>query len=413
MYDPTMHVKTLARHVRKADFKADPSLLKGANLSEVIERAVEIGHSGFGAVKLKASPLRGKMVYQLTDLAEDLVARHINSNIKRVTGVKQDNRQFIVTCIKKMLSEGTPFRVYKFDVASFYESVSSELVLQKLEADIGFSSQSVSALRSLWSELEKAGVQGLPRGLGLSATLAEYLMRGFDRTIANTSGVWFFARFVDDILVITKGDEDAKIFAAEAESRLPTGLRFNQKSRTLDFQRFQSSSTASEEGQFDFLGYRFFVSYAYRNNATPKKIVRDTWLDIAPSKVKKVKTRIALSLRDFAKNADFDLLLSRTQLLTSNFHFVEHSNGARRTSGIYYNYPLISSDRSLAIPSLDGFLVSVICSPHQYNKLRPNVTNQQRQKLLNLRFSDGFQKKRFFAFGPKQLKRMISCWAYA
>jgi hypothetical protein len=412
MYDPTIHTKTMARHVRKADFAADNTLYNRANLNAIIEQAVQIGTNGFQAVPLKINMLRGKAVYQLSNLADALVVRHITSNIRRVTRVKQDDRQFIVTCMKKILSEGLPFRVYKFDIASFYERVSQENILKQLESDTGFSGQSIRALRSLFIQLDAANVTGLPRGMSLSATLAEYLLRSLDKFLSNTRGVWFYARFVDDMVVITDGKEDPVEFWKLAADKLPSGLEFNKKSTSLNFAQFVKTNTNVPENSFDFLGYRFCVSQAYRDS-TDKKIKRSASLDIAPSKIRKLKTRIAKSLLAYASVADFDLLRDRIRLLTSNFHFTEMNSGIRRTSGIYFNYPLISADMSAGLDALDRFLVSAVTSPHPKNRLRPSLTNAQRRQLLNLRFMAGFKNKRFFAFSTDRLAELTRCWAYA
>jgi hypothetical protein len=413
MYDPTIHAKTLARQVRKSDFAADSSLGIGTNLNLAIDDAVTIGASGFGSISLTTNKLRGKSVYQLTNLSESLVVRHITSNIRRITSVKQDDRQFIVSCIQKMASEGTAFRVYKFDIASFYESVPSQLILKQLEADMAFSGQSIRVLRSLFLQLDAAGVVGLPRGMSLSATLAEYLLRGFDSLISGASGVWFYARFVDDIVIITDGREDKVEFTKLAADSLPSGLHFNRKSTSIDFAPFVKGNVANEEGCFDFLGYHFSVSLAHRNKAIDDKIRRVAWMDIAPSKVRKLKTRLARSLVSYAGDNDFETLLARFRLLTSNFKFIDLKTGIQRSSGIYFNYPLVDVDRSLALPELDNYLVRSVTSPHPRNRLRPAMTAAQRQRLLNLRFQDGFRKRRFFSFSANRLSALTGCWAYA
>lgn len=413
MYDTTIHAKTLARQVRKSDFAADSSLATGSNLNLAIENALTIGTSGFSSISLTTSRLRGKSVHQLSSLSETLVVRHITSNIRRITSVKQDDRQFIVSCMQKMMSEGTAYRVYKFDISSFYESVSSQLILKQLEADMAFSGQSIRVLRSLFVQLDAAGVVGLPRGMSLSATLAEYLLREFDSLMSDASGVWFYARFVDDIVIITDGREDKAEFTKLASDSLPFGLHFNHKSTSLDFAPFVKGNVAAEEGGFDFLGYHFSVSLAHRNKAIDDKIRRDAWLDIAPSKVRRIKTRISRSLVSYAADSDFDMLLARFRLVTSNFKFVDLKTGVQRSSGIYFNYPLVDAGKSLALRELDKYLVRSVTSPHPRNRLRPAVTAAQRQSLLNLRFQDGFRKRRFFSFSADHLAALTGCWSYA
>lgn len=407
-----MHAKTLARHVRKSDFKADPSIYDRVVLNQKISQAAQIAVLGYGAVGLKTSMLRGKAVYQLADLSDQLVARHITSNIRRVTSVKQDDRQFIVTCLAKLMAEGLPFRVYKFDIASFYESVSPTQILDRLERDTAFSGQSVRALRSLFTQLDALNVRGLPRGMSLSATLAEYLLRDMDRNLASARGVRFYARFVDDIIIITDGKEDAVEFRSLAKDALPMGLAFNKKSNSWAFSPWAKGNTDAIEHRIDFLGYRFSVSLVHRDPALEKR-VRRVSLDIAPSKVRKLKTRLAKALIAYAVDNDFDILRDRVRLLTSNFRFTQKGSGARRTSGIYFNYPLVSGDASIALRELDNFLLSTLTSRHPKNRLRPVMSAKHRQHLLNLRFRDGFEQKRFFAFSSGRLAQITRCWAYA
>jgi hypothetical protein len=413
MFDSTIHAKTLARHLRKDDF-ANSFISNQAQLDDVINRAAALGLTGFSSISIEKNSLRGKTIYQITDLAETLVLRHITSNIRSVTSVKQDDRQFIVTCLKMMLSQGTSFRVYKFDIASFYENVSPQGIIEKLERDTAFSGQSIRALHSFFGQLGVAGIPGLPRGVSLSATLAEYLLRDFDKTISNQEAVWFYARFVDDVVIITSGQEIEPEFRRFVAENLPQGLEFNQKSRSVSFSIFHRNNRAAQENCFDFLGYRFSVSLVYKDNTHSNNIRRrDTWMDIAPSKVRRLKTKLAKSLLAYRKDADFELLLARVRLLTSNFNFIDLKTGVRRSSGIYFNYPLVSSERSTALPELDKYLFNAITSPHPKNILRPILTSQQRQMLLNLSFRDGFKNKRFFWFKAARLATLTACWAYA
>lgn len=413
MYDSTIHPKTVARHVRKADFHADPSLYDDRQLENLVRRAVHIGTTGFTTVSAQKNIHHGKPIYRLTNLAEELVIRHISGNIRRVTGVKQDDRQFIITCMQKILEEGVPFQIFKFDIRSFYETVVPSLMIDKLKNDGAFSSQGVRALDSFFSALSNIGVRGLPRGISISATLAEYLMRDFDKLISNSKGVYFYARFVDDIVIITNDTVNEEIFKGIAERELPQGLQFNHKSRHLRFQPFDKNAPPVEAGSFEFLGYRFSISHPYRDITYENRIRRNVHLDIAKSKVKKIKTRVARSLLAYSQNKNFDLLLSRFRLLTSNFKYTDKKSDHPRLAGIYFNYPLVFLNESKALPALDKYALNCVTAPHPKNHLMPVLTTSQRQQILNLRFTDGFKNKRFFSFSARELSVLTKCWAYA
>jgi hypothetical protein len=412
MFDGSIHSKTVARQFRPFDFVDEPLLLDEAYKQQVIEDAVQIGLTGFGGLQVKKSDLKGKPIYQLDGYPALLVARHIAANVRRITGVKQDNRQFIIECLRSLLEEGISFRAYRLDIKNFYESVDVEQVLESLRSNEGFSGQSALSLRSFFTELTGLGIPGLPRGLGLSATLAEYFLRDFDETVANTNEVWFFARFVDDIFIITSGREDQAQFEGSLKNALPEGLSFNPKKHVvMDFERFNKSQDGVEH-EFSYLGYQFEVSRVLRGKGN-FSLSRNVRIDIAPSKVRKIKTRIMRTLIAFQSDGNYGLLKSRIRLLTSNFNFVDRQSGIRRVSGIYFNYPMTDFEQSSSLRALDKFLRNSLMSPHAGNKWRPAITKAQRRELLNMTFSDGFRSRRFYNFGPSTLAKLVSCWRYA
>jgi len=405
-----MHAKTLGRQLTDADFYSEPNLFNPAYKQALIARAVSYGCNGFLPTTLTRNSLRGKTIYGFADLAEDLVLRHITRNIRRITGVKQDDRTFIVSCMKILLSEGLSFRVYKFDVSKFYESVDIGPILNRLEDDIAFSGQSVRALSSFFSRLEAASIRGLPRGLALSATLSEYLMRGFDRSLNHAAGVWYYARFVDDILIITNGREDPADLCGSAAAALPQGLSFNAKSRFYNFGPFAKGNKADCEDAFDFLGYRFSVSKVWRDSNN--RFVRTVDVDIAPAKVRRLKTRVAKSLLAFQVDQSFIDLRDRLRMLTGNVVYTDRKSGVRRPSGLHFNYPLTDPAKSASLIELDRFLRTALMSPHPKNRLSVTLSVPQRRELAGLTFVDGFRQRRFFHIPSDRLMDLATVWAY-
>lgn len=411
MYDATIHAKTIVRQLRAADFEKNRQLSVKTEREKILRAAVQIGRASFTALAIKTSKLRGKNIYQLNSLEEVLVVRHLTENIRRVTSVKQDNREFIVSCLRIMVGAGTPFRVYKFDIKSFYESVAIPEIVDRLQNDIAFSGQANRTLKSFMDCLSSAGVDGLPRGMSISATLAEYVLRGFDSQIRNLKGVWLYARFVDDIVVITDGREEKGDFHRLVSSFLPKGLKFNDKSLSRDFFPFSKSSSKGVEGCFDFLGYAFSVCTIDRG--PEQKLARTVGIDISASKVRRIKTRIAKSLLDFQATGNYPLLLDRIKLLTSNYHFTDKNTETRKTSGIFFSYTLANPEVGGSLDQLDKFFRNAVCSPSPKNSLRAVLNPHQKKALLRLTFNDGFKKKRFFDFKSARLAQITKVWAYA
>lgn len=410
MYDQTVHASNIARHFKASDFVNEPTLLDPIHREQVIAKAVALGQTGLNSISLTSSHLRGKTIYHIADTAQLLLLRHVNANLRRLTAVKQDDRQFIVECISQLLREGVPFRVYKFDISQFYESTNAHQIVEKLQSDVGFSGQSVRALASFFNELRALGITGLPRGLSISATLSEYLLRSFDSRMAGLEGVWFYARFVDDIFLIRNSQINASKTLEDAKEALPPGLTFNEKSRPFDFKSHAKKKASDLEHSVDFLGYEFNVSHVYRDS--DGKLRRAVRIDISKSKVRKLKTRFALSVVRFNRDGNFDDLHDRTRLLTSNFRFKDRDTGALRSSGIYFNYPLVDAASSTALSELDRFVRNTLHSPHGKNRIRPTLSVAQRKQLCRLTFSAGFAEKRFYSFKSARLAEMVSCWSY-
>ena len=112
MYDPTMHTRTLARQIIRADFMRDKGLYSTQYRLDVIEASVLLAESGFNSLDIMTNTLRGKNVYQLSNLSELLIIRHITQSVRRITKVKQDSLPFIIECMRSLFAEGVRLRTH-------------------------------------------------------------------------------------------------------------------------------------------------------------------------------------------------------------------------------------------------------------------------------------------------------------
>ncbi|WP_081764128.1 antiviral reverse transcriptase Drt3a [Sphingobium sp. Ant17] len=254
-------------------------------------------------------------------------------------------------------------------------------------------------------------MEGLPRGIGLSATLAEYVLRSFDYEVANYPGVRFYSRYVDDGIIVTSDKVDLPKLKAFIEKILPSGLNLNRSKTThCLFGSYARGASGITDHMLQFLGYSLNISEIIRLN---NKYTRNVQVDIAQSKIYKLKRRICKSLLEYNNGGTFNDLLGRIKLLSSNFGFIDESTGQQRYSGIRYNYGLIDPMNSSQLDSLDRFFVNVVTSRHSNNRIRPDLTKSQRAKLLGFGFKSGFIENRFYTFSDEQLKHLIGCWAHA
>ncbi|WP_428405980.1 antiviral reverse transcriptase Drt3a [Methylobacterium sp.] len=410
MYDPTFHPKTLHAELNLADYLRDKALFNPAYEDALITKSIARVAAGYGGVKLKSNSINKSTVYQLSDLADEIVLRKIGRNIKRVTRVRQTNRTSIVKCLRRLTSEGLPFRVYKIDIKNFYASIDTKLLLAPIITDSAFPPSTISLLESFFSEMARLEISGLPRGLGLSAVLSEYVMRDFDSQVGRIPGVFFYARFVDDMIFITSGTEEPNKFLKSINSTLPTGLFFNPtKTRPYFFGPQVKGVPFKIEHEVDFLGYVFRIGNAQRSGP---KINRDIIVDISDKKVKRIKTRICVALREYIKDRNFENLTDRIRMLTANYTFFDAATKTRRKAGIYHSYHLIDAEKSTSLDELDLFLKKMLLSNQGKicRELFGLLDRRDRRYLMKYSFSRGFHNRTYFHLPTNRIAYLRRCW---
>ena len=145
--------------------------------------------------------LNGQRKGSIEYLCQDLVLRKLFKNIKRIYAVQQADRNTIVKQMKLLLTENVEMRIVRLDVRHFYESIDRQRILAKLIDDARLSYHSLMLLQSLFNDPTIAAGTGLPRGLSISAVLSELYMKYFDLDFKKIEGIYYYARFVDDIIV--------------------------------------------------------------------------------------------------------------------------------------------------------------------------------------------------------------------
>jgi len=157
----------------------------------------------------------------------------------------------------------------------------------------------------------------LPPGLAISAELSEFYMQDFDQRMREQLNAHYFARYVDDIVLILPELENPNSLKAQIEEALPKGLKLNfSKSKIYPFKNAKMK-TPTVEHSLDYLGFRFSVF----NTDKARPVSRRVELDIALSKVRKNKTRIVKSLLRYLGDGNFADLRDRVRILTCGYQF--------------------------------------------------------------------------------------------
>jgi len=244
----------------------------------------------------------------------------------------------------------------------------------------------------------------------MSAELSEFYMQDFDQRIGEQLKAHYFARYVDDIILILPELKSPNSLKAEIEEALPVGLKLNfSKSKIYPFGETKKKTT-SVEHSFDYLGFKFNVHEIRKE----RPCARQVELDIASSKVKKNKTRIVKSLLQYLADGNFDDLIDRVRILTCGYQFFDERQQKIRSGGIQHTYNLVEIDAP-AIAELDEFLLKMILSKRGpiCGWLALCLSNRQKKDILKHSFYTGFANRVHFRFSADRLAALVECWKYA
>lgn len=349
-----------------------------------------------------------------------LIHRALSLYVKARFRVRPLSRDAIVQGVLESLTDSTPYWVIRRDISSFYESVSTTALRPRLLDDTALPSAVRRHLGLLLDRHSPSG-EGLPRGMGLAATLAELAMEDFDKEARSLPGVYRYFRFSDDILMFSLV-EPSNITAALDEMVTARGMTFNMsKSYHVAACNEGKKATASNV-KFEYLGYQF----AFTDHCEDKK-PRTVTVSIAPSKIRRIKTRMARSFQAFLRDDDVGLLTDRLTYLSSNFRIGPRRRGPEKIfemrSGIYYNYRMCgvygagdpTAHAAAEVQDLDCFYHSHLnsrFSPLKHH-LRRVASANQIAALRKLSFRAGFQERLMANFSETRFAAIQKAWIYA
>lgn len=337
--------------------------------------------------------------YLTPSLTDKLILRKLNDNLRRLYKDIQSNRRMIVTQVSTLLAETCPFWVLKTDISKFYESINRDRIVEKLQSDSMLSFFSIQLIKKLFSHPLLEDKSGLPRGISISSTLSELFMRKFDRWATSYPGVYFYARFVDDIIIFSYDKSLIEKMESQIDENLEPGLMKN-KEKTELFEGRQILETKP----LNFLGYKFLIT----GDQKKKKVD----ISIAEKKLKKIKSRIVYAFNDFNKTGNFVILEKRIKFLTGNYSIKNRSDGHDLRAGIYYNYVNIKDPNHPVFDELNNFFQRTLHSKrHSFGiKLNARLSAAQRVALGKYSFKNGFKNKVYHRFTYSDLQIITRCW---
>lgn len=335
-----------------------------------------------------------KPIYTISDTPENFFAmKQIQHNVSRLYDVKQADRSAIVSQVKILLGDQFPKFVLRTDIEDFYESIPHETILKKINEDNLLTPFSKKLLRQILGQYKaKSGTdKGIPRGIGVSAYIAELYMRDIDKKIKDLRDVTYYARYVDDFVIIftSSPNNHGRNYINDVKKIIETKYKLTlNKSKTKTF----DLRNEKKNFKFDYLGYKMTFGTQQTKTTLTKK------------KVDKYKTRMDLAFAAYINLSKVNekkarkLLVMRIRFLTRNTRLL--NNKKNILVGIYYTNNQLTEQRDLK--GMDKYLRykidSLISSP------------QLQERLIKYSFQEGYNKKLFSPFKTKELSEILAIW---
>ena len=347
--------------------------------------------------------ISSKPVYKTKHTLENILAlKQLQHNFKKLYKVNQSNRYSIVSQLKNLLDDGFPKHVVRTDIKEFYESIPHDKLLKKINDENLLTHLSRRFIQQILNDykLKAQTTKGVPRGIGISAYLTELYMRDVDAKIKAIPNVMYYARYVDDIIVIFMPDIDAIIrdyrkIIKDILSEEALLMNENiEKTKVIDL-----TDRRKKQNYFiEYLGYRFISGYN-ENKHVPLQ------LRISKQKKRRYAERLQKAFILYGKEAKGNeklarkIFIKRLKFLMSNTRLVNNKRNV--ITGIYYTNSLVNT--SVDFQMLDLFLARLI------RTFTLPVSLMTRISVKNS-FVSGFNPTCISKFNAKELNVIMKNW---
>lgn len=359
--------------------------------------------------KICTSYINSKTIYYTNSAEEHYAIKKISRDLKRLYKINLNNRDNISEQVLRILETSSSYSIIRLDIKSFYESISFDKLLSKLCNDKLLSTKSIALLNNLRKHTDSC----LSRGLALSPVLSEIYMRDIDKEIRGISGTYYYARYVDDIIIISSTDID-EIYPNIVSIIKKYNLDLNHKLYKKNITSIKDKKNPTTNS-FDYLGYKYIVKPSHFNGKRNIDVV------LADDKVRKIKTRLIHSLLDRVYNTEQKStkeirLENRIKVLSGNYPIESNKEDKNNTNdsllkgGIFYSNRLVN--KSGIFEEFNDFLRRSLFSKKNnfFGRAMRQISSNEKIKLCQYSFTEGFKNKIYYPFSLEDMNIIKSCW---
>lgn len=319
-------------------------------------------------------------------------------DIQKSFKVKQSDRNVIIEQVKCLIDDKIPKFIIRLDIKNFYETILHDKLKKMVIENYILEPTTKKIIFTIlkeYSKLSNSQNIGIPRGVGISAYLSELYMKDFDKIVNNLEDVVYYARYVDDIIIISTSNVENKI---ENLLKSETGLAFHDSTSS---KRKVIDTSRNGQLHFDFLGYAF------------KKVDKQLSISLSKNKIKKYENKITKTIEYYNKQSKYNekkarkMLEKRIKYLTGNTAL----KGVKKHiyTGIFYSNKYINDTG--CFQDLDKFLEYELKKIKPYEKLSINLEKFKSKIIQKYSFVKNFESKKIFRLGSnKNLKNIFLAW---
>lgn len=370
-------------------------------------------------IELKKVNAKGKTGYTTANVESMLLSKVLMLELKRSYKVTLANRNNIIEELRALLDNPMPKIVIRTDIHHFFETIPQDKLIGKILEDSYLSSFTVKCLKTFlykYNELSD-GLEtkvGIPRGLSFSSYLAEIYLASFDKRIRQLDGVYFYKRYVDDIVIIANpGKKDKDSYWRDVENEVKAmELTLNEEEEKRMCVEY--SSVASESLTMNYLGYQF----RYKDGKldillTEHRFDRyKDYIRLAFEKYREIGSCSSRKKTTKGKRMDTTLqFMHRLNALTGNGHLNSRKNYV--LVGVYYSNKYLTDLAQLS--ELDEYMKKCLLDSELFcpslkmfnygdkDSYQKNV-EAMREKILNeYSFIKGFRNRRMYRWSDYPL----------
>ena len=380
-------------------------------VEEIREIAEHIQNNDF-KIELREVNAKGKLGYTTDNVESLLLSKVLMLELKRSYKYTPANRNNIIEELRALLDNPMPKIVIRADIHAFFESIPQDKLIGKILEDAYLSAFGLKCLKTfLYRFNELSGnletKVGIPRGLSFSSYLSEIYMASFDRRIRQIEGVYFYKRYVDDIIIIANPSvQDKETYWKRLEQEVDNvELTLSEDNKKRSCQEFPSLQ--EETVQLNYLGYQF----RYRKGILDVLLTEDKYnrlmdcVRLSFEKYKEIGNHTSRRKHPKEKKEDATIqFMHRLNALTANGHLNGRKNYV--LVGIYYSNKYLNNLEQLE--RLDEYLKhcfldkAMFCPPKtmfnygQDNDYPKNVAAIKKKAVETCSFVKGFKHRSLY-----------------